>query len=278
LDFGVEIKHKIDAANQVVEYAGVPVYILKSYGSTADGGNKLLEVELTKSPGYDPPAAIYSKMPVVIRGSSIHINGRDSCGTLNKPGVISMTTLVPPITKSGSPSIEGSPPEVTRTSLPPPTSLPLKEMIGYLKGDAHFKYSFNENQTLTGYSDGWGIPDRIDTTIPMTYTGPMNIVYFDLRGTKTLKLAGDSHGAGILLIEGNLEIDGNFAWYGVILATGAVAFTGGGRKNVTGGIMSEKQATIETDENAGIIYCSTISKKLKEIIPPSKISRWREIF
>jgi len=93
-----------------------------------------------------------------------------------------------------------------------------------------------------------------------------------------LKLAGDSHGAGILLIEGNLEIDENFAWYGVILATGSVAFTGGGQKNVTGGIMSEKQATIETDENAGIIYCSTISKKLKEIIPPSKISRWREIF
>jgi len=278
LDFGVEIKHKIDAANQVVKYGGVPVYILKSYGYTADGGNKLLEVELTKTPGYDPPAAIYSEMPVVIRGSSIHINGRDNCGTLNKPGVISMTTLVPPITKSGSPSIEGSPPEVTRTSIPPPTNLPLKEMIDYLKGDAHFKYRFNENQTLTGYSDGWGIPASIGAAVPMTYTGPMNIVYFNLQGTQTLKLVGDSHGAGILLIEGNLEIDENFAWYGVILATGSVAFTGGGQKNVTGGIMSEKQATIETDENAGIIYCSTISKKLKEIIPPSKISRWREIF
>jgi len=278
LDFGVEIKHKIDAANQVVKYGRVPVYILKSYGYTADGGNKLLEMELTKTPGYDPPAAIYSEMPVVIRGSSIHINGRDNCGTLNKPGVISMTTLVPPITKSGSPSIEGSPPEVTRTSIPPPTNLPLKEMIDYLKGDAHFKYRFNENQTLTGYSDGWGIPASIGAAVPMTYTGSMNIVYFNLQGTKTLKLVGDSHGAGILLIEGNLEIDENFAWYRVILATGSVVFTGGGQKNVTGGIMSEKQATIETDENAGIIYCSTISKKLKEIIPPSKIFRWREIF
>jgi hypothetical protein len=108
----------------------------------------------------------------------------------------------------------------------------------------------------------------------------MNIVYFYLPGTQTLKLAGDSHGAGILLVEGNLEIDGGFTWYGVILATGAVEYTGGGRKNVTGGIMAGENATTEThiDENAGIVYCSAVSNRLREVVPPLKITRWREIF
>jgi hypothetical protein len=35
---------------------------------------------------------------------------------------------------------------------------------------------------------------------------------------------------------------------------------------------------IEIDENAGILYCSAVSKRLKDVIPPLKITRWREIF
>jgi hypothetical protein len=280
LDFGVEIKHKIDETNQVIKYAGVPIYILKSYGSTADGGNKVLEVELKKSPDYDPPAALYSETPIHIHGSSTYINGNDACGTTNKPGITTTTATTPPITESGNPLISGSPPKITQASSPPPTNLPIKEMLDYLKGDANFKYSYNENQTLTGYSDGWETPTSSDTTVPITYTGPMNIVYFNMQGTQTLRLAGDSHGAGILLVEGNLEIDGGFTWYGIILATGAVKYAGSGQKNVTGGIMAGENATIgiDIDENTGILYCSDVSNKLKDIIPPLKITRWREIF
>jgi hypothetical protein len=280
LDFGVEIKHKRDEANQVIKYGGVPVYIVKSYGFTADGGNKLLEVELIKSPSYDPPSALYSESLIHIHGSSTHINGNDACGTTSKPGISTTTAVTPPITESGNPSVNGLPPKVTQASIPPPAHLPLKEMLGYLKSEANFKYSYNENQTLTGCSDSWGSPTMSDTTVPITYTGPMNSVYFNLQGTQTLKLEGDSHGAGILLVEGNLEINGEFTWYGVILATGAVGFTGGGRKNVTGGIIAggEGNMGIDIGENAGILYCSAVSNRLKEIVPPLKITRWKEIF
>jgi hypothetical protein len=280
LDFGVEIEHKIDETNQVIKYGGVPVYILKSYGFTAEGGSKVLEVELIKSPSYDPPSALYSERPVHIHGSSSYINGNDGCGTTNKPGIMTTAAITTPVTESGNPSINGSPPKVTQTSIPPPINLPLKEMLGYLKGDATFEYSYNENQTLTGYSDSWGTPTSSDTTVPITYTGPLNIIHFNMQETQTLKLTGDSHGAGILLVEGNLEINGGFTWYGVILATGAVEYTGSGQKNVTGGIMAGENATIQIsiDENSGIIYCSAVSNKLKDIVPPLKITRWREIF
>ena len=280
MDFGVEIKHKTDETNQVTTYGGAPVYILKSHGFTADGGYKVLEVELIRSPNYDPPSAVYSEKPVHIRGSSTYINGDDLCGPTKKPGVTTTTAAIPPIIKSGNPSINGSPPEVTQASTPPPAELQLKEMLDYLKGAADFKYDFNENQTLTGYSDLWGTPTSSDKTVPIIYTGPMNIVYLNLQGTRTLKLTGDSHGAGILLVEGNLEINGGFTWYGIILATGSVGYIDGGQKNVTGGIMTAGSATmgIVVDENTGIVYCSTVSNRLKEIIPPFRITRWREIF
>jgi hypothetical protein len=280
MDFGVEIKHKTDETNQVATYGGVPVYILRSHGFTADGGYKVLEVELVRSPNYDPPSAVYSEMPVHIRGNSTYINGDDLCGATKKPGVATTTTVLPPIIKSGNPSIIGSPPEVTPASTPPPTELQLKEMIDYLKGASDFKYDFNENQTLTGYSDRWGTPTSSDRTVPITYTGPMSIVYINLQGTRTLKLTGNSHGAGFLLVQGNLEIDGGFTWYGVILATGTVGFTGGGQKNLTGGVMVTGSAAMGVDiaENTGILYCSAVSDKLKEIVPPFRITRWREIF
>jgi PilX N-terminal len=280
LDFGVEIKHKTDETNQVTTYGGAPVYIIKSHGFTSDGGHKELEIELIKSPDYDPPSALYSEKPVYIRGGSTYIEGDDRCGTANKPGVATMTSIIPPITESGNPSISGSPPRSTQTSLPAPTSLPLKEMLDYLKDDADFKYGYNGDQTLTGYSDSWGTPTCGDRTAPVTYTGPMNVVYFNLQGTHTLKLTGDSRGAGILLIEGNLEINGGFTWYGVILVTGAVRYTGGGQKNVTGGVIAAGNAAtgIDIDGNTSIIYCSGVSERLKEVVPPFKITRWRELF
>jgi len=280
MDFGVEIRHKIDEANQVINYGGVPVYIAKSYGFTAEGGNRVLEVELMKSPDYDPPSALYSKMPVHVHGSSAYINGNDSCGTASKPGIATTTATTPPITEWGNPLILGSPPRVTQAGPLSATNLPLKEMIGYLKGVANFKYGYSESQTLAGYSDSWGTPTSDDSTVPITYTGPMNIIYFNLQGTQTLKLTGDSRGAGLLLVEGSLEIHGGFTWYGVILVTGAVGYTGSGQRIITGGIMAGENGTMGTniDENTSIIYCSAVSRRLKEIIPPLKINRWREIF
>ena len=280
LDFGVEIKHKIDESNRVIQYGGVPVYLIKSYGFTADGGNKTVEVELIKSPNYDPPSALYSETPVRIRGGSTYVNGNDPCGATNKPGVTATTTASPSITELGGPIINGSPPQVTQASVPPPINLPLGEMLGYLSNDANFKYTFSENHIWNGGSDAWGTPASTDITAPITYAGPMNIVYFNMQETQTLTLAGDIRGAGILLVQGNLEINGGFTWYGVILVTGAVEYSGGGQKNVTGGIMAGENGSrgVSIDEKAGIIYCSSVSERLKDIIPPSKMIRWREVY
>ena len=280
LDYGAEIKHKTDAANQVVQYGEAPIYILKSFGFAADGGNKTLEAELLKSPNYDPPSALYSEMPIHLHGSSIYINGNDGCGKTNKPGVITTATTTPPIIESSNPAINGAPPKVTLTSNPAPIKLPIKVMLDYLKGDANFKYHYHVNQTLDGYSESWGTPTSSSSTVPILYTGKMNIVYFDMNGDKTLMLTGDSHGAGILLIEGNLEINGALRWYGVILVTGNVECKGNVQMNITGGIIVGKNAILESNSggSAGIIYCSDVSDKLKEIIPPLKMIRWREVY
>ncbi len=274
LDFRVEVRHKVDpATNLVIIKNGAPVYIAKSHGFTEDKGNKVIEAEFIKSPGIDPPAAIYSKAPVYVKGSSTYIQGRDQCGSADKPGIITTTAT---IERSGNPTIDGLPSEITNSTL----NLNLKEMVDYLRGYANFKYEYNENETLTGYFDSWGIPTSNGTERALQYTGPMNIVYFNMNGDKTLKLAGGSHGAGILIVDGNLDLNGSFSWYGVIIVTGALNYTGGGEKNVSGGVLAGDTANIQLDigGNAGIMYCGEAIRKLKETIPPFKMTRWKEIF
>ena len=275
LAYGVEIRHKVNMTNHVITKAGAPLYIATSHGYAQDGGKKVIEADFIGSPTFDPPAALYTERPVDVLGTSTYIEGKDRCGIRDKPGIL--TTLLEstnPINISGSPTIVGNP-GIQYSG----EDLDLKEAVDYLKKDADlYTYDYNSNQTLTGYSDSWGTPTSTGTSTPITYWGPINVVYFNMHGDKTLKLAGNSHGAGILLVDGNLELNGGFTWYGVIIVTGALDYTGGGEKNVTGGVLTGEAATVQVDlgGNAGILYCSEVADKLKKIVSPLRMTRWKD--
>jgi len=278
-DYAVEVRHKLDASSNVVMKDGVPVYVLISHGYTPEGGNKVIEVELSNIRKIaDSPAALYSKAPVNLKGSSTYISGMDPCsggeGGSDKPGII---TTTPTITESGSPLVQGDPAQITNSLL----NLPLAEMVSALGEIADFAYDYSADQTLTGMSDSWGNPTTSGTTSPISYEGPMNVVYFDMNGDKTVKLAGGSHGSGLLIVNGNLELNGGFTWYGQIIVTGSLSFSGGGEKNITGALMAGETAVVVNTEiggNVGILYCSEAIGRLRGNLPPWKITQWREVY
>ena len=86
LDFALEVKHKVNIANTVITKAGSPVYIARCRGYTQEGGNRVVEVELIKSPSLDPLAPLYSEQPINIHGSSTYIQGNDPCGQRQNRG------------------------------------------------------------------------------------------------------------------------------------------------------------------------------------------------
>jgi hypothetical protein len=272
MDYGVEIKHKVDASNNVVTRAGFPVYMVKSHGFTVQRGNKVVEGEIIRRPNFEPPASLYSKAPVLIRGSTTHIDGMDHCGSVNMPGII---TTTPTVNQEGNPVINGVPSVITDST----QNIFLREIAEYFGDVADFSYNFQADQTLSGYSDQWGSPvDSGDRTSPLTYEGPMNIVYFNMQGDKTLSLEGHSHGGGLLVVNGNLRITGGFNWYGVIIVTGSLLFEGGAEKNVSGGILAGETSTLMTDiaGDAHIFYCYEAVRKLKGRIP-LRMTLWREV-
>jgi Tfp pilus assembly protein PilX len=300
--FAVEVRHKVNSANQVVFSGNSPLYIAKSYGFTADGGNKVIEVEFRRGPSYDPPAALYTEAPSDILGSSTYIQGLDQCGQRHKPGIL---TTLPKLDSrgklnidiSGNPTISGTPtnPDLNNYSIifNEPNTRSIEDMINYLKNYANFSYAYNSNETITGnrvsgvlqnWADPGFPPANYSTTTPLSYDGKMNIVYFNMKDSQNnyreIKLAGGCYGAGILLIDGDLEINGGFAWYGVIIVRGALKYTGGGNKNITGGVMAGESVGVDVDVggNAGIIYCSRATDQASGGVPSYKIVRWQEIF
>jgi hypothetical protein len=83
-------------------------------------------------------------------------------------------------------------------------------------------------------------------------------------------------GCGVLLVEGDIEINGAFAWYGAIVVTGSLHLTGGGLKQVTGGIVVAGAAMIDEGVEMHLVYCSeAIAQQTRSM--PLRILTWRDV-
>ncbi|MGD0624871.1 MAG: PilX N-terminal domain-containing pilus assembly protein [Thermodesulfobacteriota bacterium] len=281
MDYVVTVTHKVDASNNILKWgdgnydgiseenttSGTPIYIITSEGHTSTGATKSVQIEAVQAPPITAPAALYTKEVTTIQGTSTNVLGMDGCGGANVPGIISMAT----VSQNGHPMITGSPAAIIEKS---PMNIDVKKMINQFKTKADYSYNVN-SATLTGMQ--WGNPTPGGTQQCATSCSDHNIVYFNTNSTY-VKLTGQSSGCGILLVEGDLEIHGGFQWYGVILVTGSIIFTGGGGKNVTGAALAGANASADlVGGDANIVYCSKAVNNQTNYMPLVTL-RWAEIF
>ena len=120
-DFGytVQIRHQTDAGGNIVYWGdtngdalnerntttGETIYLVTSYGSRG-GSNKAIKVEAMRVPTITVPSALYVEAPTTVQGSHTYIIGTDSCGSVDKAGIV--TTENPgSVTINGSPHVTG---------------------------------------------------------------------------------------------------------------------------------------------------------------------------
>ena len=69
-----------------------------------------------------------------------------------------------------------------------------------------------------------------------------------------------SDGYGVLLVDGNLEVKGDFLWHGLIIINGNFRFSGGGHKAVYGAVIAMGSA-VRMDGGVDIYYdCNALSQ------------------
>jgi len=275
LDYVVTIVHQTDGAGNILYWGDVDgdginerttasggsmrnIYKVTSEGSYA-GASRTLTAELARMPPINVPAALYVNATTTVQGSSTNIIGTDGCGGSDLAGIVT-TQGTGSVTINSRPNITGAggtTPNITYGG----TGMNVQSMIDRFKGSANFKYTVNAaTHTATsvpGPGDGWGIPTPGATSQLPSSCSAHNIVYYNTAGTD-IQLSGGATGCGLFLVEGDLMLHGNFSWYGVVITTGSITFTGGGNKNVTGAMLAGGSADADlVGGNANIVYCSS---------------------
>jgi len=175
------------------------------------------------------------------------------------------------VQQNGNPEITGSPVPMVQNS---PMDIDVQSMVNNLKKYQNYSYDVT-SASFSGMN--WGSPNPGATQQSPSSCSANNVVYFNTHDTY-VRLQGGSSGCGLLLVDGDLAVHGGFEWYGVILTTGSVTFTGGGGKNVTGAILAGGTAAVDlVGGDANIIYCSTAIKEPTDNLPLVTL-RWAEIF
>jgi Tfp pilus assembly protein PilX len=267
MSYVVEIKHRVNAANQVMYWDGVTrtttpaknIYLVTSTGFTGNA-NRAVQAELTRNSPAFPKTPLYVKSPTKVSGNQTTVDGTNVCGSSIVPAVT--TTLAQgsgnnqSVEENGGPNITGDP-RIKYLA----DSLDVDALLDSLKPSADITPT---DPSVQGAN--WGDPTNCST---------YHIVYFNTDA----HLTGQSQGCGLLLVDGDLEVNGGFQWRGQVIATGGIKFTGkgGDSKKVTGGMISG--GSVDADVTIGgsteIRYCSTIDDEIAKKLPMRFLS-WRD--
>ncbi|SEM06416.1 PilX N-terminal [Syntrophus gentianae] len=270
LGYTVAIKHQTDTSGNILYWGdtdgdgscerntstGRNIYLVRSYG-VYSGAQRAIEAEISKVPPITAPGALYVEATTTIQGTSTNVIGLDQCGGgTDMPGVV--TTLdASTVSRTGNPVVSGST-SPTWSVQGGATNMDVQSIVDSWKGSADYVYN-KVSTTDTGMN--WGTPTLGATLQNPSSCSVNNVVYYNTyNGTNNtyIKLTGGSSGCGVLVVDGDLELHGNFTWYGVILVSGSITYSGGGNKNVTGAVIAG--GSVDADlvgGNANIVYCSS---------------------
>lgn len=243
----------------------MPVWQLTSLAVTPKlgsnpGSRRMVQMEVALSPPLIPPAPISVQAPVNLQGSYV-LNAYDNCSctcTTTGNGAHQVTTCgvgqpacvssAHAIYTQNSVSVTGGAGQTQTSYGSDPTSTASVQNVN------PWPNSLNIDNLINRYKAGASSPSfscsgtQDLTTMPATYkncgtqtsqtfgTYPSSLPTEPAPGTYTpvteyipgsVKLTSAASGSGILIVDGDLEINGGLNWYGLILVRGKVSFTGG---------------------------------------------------
>lgn len=246
-----------------------PVYQLTSMSLTPTNSTRMVQMEVALDPPLQTRGAVDSQDHVTLNGS-LTVNGYDYCQcncVTDKKGnttctnrttgaactaansnyaIYASNTVDNP--NSSETFISGQTPPVVQNQPWPYDLNSLMQQYATAPGTVNVTSSpYNWNCTSgcgTKPNANFGVPPAFPPNPPGNPPGMTSQVTY-IPGD--VSLTAGATGAGILIVNGNLDIHGGFNYYGLVIVTGVISFTGGGAQgvNIYGGIIAGQQSLVD---------------------------------
>jgi hypothetical protein len=249
-----------------------PVWMLTSLAVTPaiglnQGSRRMTQMEVSFNPPVLPDATITTEAPITIQGN-LQVNGYDNCNCTaagaNRSGMTcnknphAITTHSTIGQNGNAATITAGPNPPTKQNLNPwpydvnalinnyvqngavdATGAPYNVSCSGTPNLSATPAVYASCGTVTGTAFGTfpgGLPDSSAGSVPQVTYIPGSV-----------RLSGNDTGSGILIIDGDLDVHGGLAFYGLILVRGRIAFTGGGSQNVNlyGSILAGEDVNVQ---------------------------------
>jgi hypothetical protein len=102
------------------------------------------------------------------------------------------------------------------------------------------------------------------------------------KATSDVKLLGDGHGYGILIVTANFEMAGNYTWEGliIVIGTGSAALTGADSKLYGSMLVANTQGgstALDVAGNGGVYFSSQAICRVRNGLPSSLVIAWQQV-
>ncbi len=238
----------------------------------------------------DPPAALTTRGNVTLKGGA-EVHGEDSdpggwggycTGSRDKPGIVTNDTTI--LGTVGHADITGTPAYVQDSSIVDSTfttfgNLTWDQLVEVAKADGKDVTGLGgtinntwpdsvgsvcKTSTLTNWGDPYHPSGACGGYFPLIYHG----------GSVTIQSGGI--GQGILLVDGDLDLRGNFEFYGIVIVQGALGVQGSGNR-VFGGVMASNADFDPESLVGGSVVNNSTCAVQRAILNNSALSRARPL-
>lgn len=275
------------------------VYFLEAEGEVTEGGamwagatRRIGIVTRMLYAQIDPPAALTTRGTTVVKGGA-EVHGEDSqppgwggyCSGApeNKPGILTNDTSL--VGTSGQGQVTGTPAYGQDSSIVDSTftnfgNMTWAELVALAiaegKNVSSLGASINQTQpdstgsvcrtsTLTNWGDPLNPNAACGSYFPLIYhAGP------------TLTIQSGGFGQGILLLDGNLDLRGNFVFHGIIIVQGNFETQGSGNR-IYGGVMASNADFDAQSLVGGSVVTNSTCAVERAILNNSSLSRARPL-
>lgn len=272
------------------------IYYLDATGEVTEGANwagasrKIGILTRLLYADIDPPAALTTRGAVAVKGGAAILGADDPpdgwsgyCSTTDdRTGLITNDTTL--VSTSGGGTIEGNPPYDQDSTIVDETftefgDMTWAELVTLAQLEGKDVSSLGSNITVGPAATPGGACDESaltnwGDTLPSAPCGS----YFPLiyHGGPTLRIQAGGIGQGILLVDGTLDLRGDFVFYGIIIVQGSFETQGSGNRIV--GAVLASNATVDEQSMTGsssIQYSSCAVQR--SILNNASLSRARPL-